>query len=181
MATKHKSLNLKHFFGAFAVLFLVMSVGVFVYASQNKTNTESEASNGRLIPNDKSGKNTGCGKDPEITLLDSVGRRTSVVYTLRIKNRDRHNPQNRDTNCKIDIYHITVDMPRTWHASVKGEDTNTNNIALKENESKKLTITVTRPTNYKNKGTHNIIVKAANQRHDDNEADGIKVLKYTVE
>lgn len=168
MAKSRTRLTHKSLFGVFAIFLSLVGLVAVSAAAQQRTNTQSDAKG-----------IYGCGRDPEITLLNAKGEKTSVEYTLKLKNKDKHNPKSR--NCYLDVYHITVDKPRTWHVSVKSEDYKNHVVEVEEGKSENIVINVSRPTNYKIKGVHDITVKATNQRHDDEKADGVKVLKYTVE
>jgi uncharacterized membrane protein len=168
MAAQHKSLTIKHFFVAFFSLSLLLSLGVFVYASQNKTNTESDAS-GQFR----------CGRDPQLTLDKDKTRgfETSVAYIITIKNVDNRKSSNK--NCRPDTYLFNVDVPKGWKYDAESLE-GRGRITLNENESDFISLRIIRPENAK-KGVYDIKFGVYNLRHDDNNNDAAINLKYTVE
>jgi hypothetical protein len=180
MAYKKKSTGPNRLVLGIFSLVMVLSLGVFVYASQNQTNTETEASNGRLIPGtDYDDRNYSCSRDPQLSLdRDKTrGFDTSVAYIIRVKNVDKHNPNNK--NCLPDTYHFNVNVPRGWSYNVESLE-GRGKITLDEGESDFVSLQIIRPSNEK-RDVYDIKFGVYNSRHDDNTSDATMTLKYTVE
>jgi len=69
---RHTNLTVKHIFVAFFSFFLLASLGIFIYASQNKTSLFSEAAK--------------CEERPKLVYDQSYGHANGVIYRLKLSN-----------------------------------------------------------------------------------------------
>jgi hypothetical protein len=80
-AKYNSSHHLQKFFIIFGALFSIAALGIIVFASQQKTNTQSDAS----------GDSSCIAMNPKISLTNTAGAANSVTYTIRIKNMTSKN------------------------------------------------------------------------------------------
>src|SRR3989344_9679821 len=103
---KNKKITLHSAITALIVVFAFLGIGITLLASQQRTQTESDASE------------IGCAKDPTLS-VESNPNRDRNYYTLKIKNNDKDSKTSRKANCKNDSYRIDLDLPgNNWYGTV---------------------------------------------------------------
>ena len=159
---KNKKITLHSAITALVVVFAFLGIGITLAASQQRTQTESDASE------------IGCAKDPTLS-VESKPNRDRNYYTLKIKNNDKDSKASRKANCKNDSYRIDLDLPgNNWHGTVLQLDyiwKINDIITIREGESKEFRVKINSPDNTANR-EYKISIRAVN-RANPNAADSI--------
>lgn len=169
MAFRKSGFNHHRFITILIVVLAVIGIGITVLASQQKTQTESDAAG------------SACAKKP--TLLPAEPPKifnTYIEYTIRIKNNDYT-----VSGCRQDAFDISVTKPAdNWESQFLAYRTrrhlgyNQFIQELDQQQSRRFILKVSAPANARRGRTFDIIVKATNMINLNNYDE--LILKYTT-
>jgi hypothetical protein len=93
---KQHTFHLQRFFIIFGVFFSLAALGIIVYSSQQKTNTQSDASGG-------------CKMTPQVEFVKSVGGSNNVSFYFDVKNYS-------EESCDKGFYYVVkkLSYPSEW-------------------------------------------------------------------